>query len=297
MGTVLDMGSTKGVLQELFEILSPAMATLLDNKLLTSLGTDYQFQAEGLFDKAVNVLQARYDGHFTLEFLKPVQPFIVCTLSHPKSKIANKSRGMWEITWAKKLTGKKIPPEITNCLKNTSFSDSSSSQDSLLIPTVSTPTSFRSSFLDRAKNEAVAAATSPKFARPAQLPSSAKKPAKPLFSLEEENSSDFVKISPASKKRRPLTEHQKEKLTSRSDDIPALYSEVSRDASGLEKLPSQFDSQLSMDESSMMAMDASDMQVIGNVLIIGTFSGPCYQYVREVSFICAKKWPGRGPRF
>lgn len=134
---------------------------------------------------------------------------------------------------------------------------------------VSTPTSFRSSFLDRAKNETpkTAEASSPKFVRPSVKPSSAKKtPSKSLFTLEEENSSDFVKISPASKKRRPLTEHQKEKLTTRNDDIPALYSEVSRDESSVGKLPLQFDSQssLSLDDSSMMAMDSSDIQVFDN---------------------------------
>ena len=123
MSLVLDTGSSKAVLQELLELLSPAMATLIDNKLLSSLGPEYQFQAEALFDKAVNVLQARYDGHFTLEVLKPVQPFLVCALSHPKSKISTKGRGMWEITWGKKLAGKTIPSEIAACLKNSSFTD------------------------------------------------------------------------------------------------------------------------------------------------------------------------------
>ena len=139
------------------------------------------------------------------------------------------------------------------------FQSSSSSQDSPST-TVNTPTSFRSSFLDRAKSEA-GIATSPKFIRPSPKPSSAKKPAKSFFNLEEDNSSDFVTISPASKKRRPLTEHQKEKLTTRSDDIPALYSEVSRDETSLVKFPSQFDSQASIDESSMMAMDSTDVTV------------------------------------
>ena len=52
--------------------------------------------------------------------------------------------------------------------------------------------------------------------------------------IDEENSQDFVKISSPmslSAKKRLLTEHQKEKMRQRKDDIPALYSELSRDDS------------------------------------------------------------------
>jgi hypothetical protein len=130
MINVLELATVKDLLQELLHILSPALATLIDNKLLNSLGSGYQYQAEDLFNKTVNVLQARYDGHFTVEFLKPVQPFIVAALSHPKQKIANRARSMWEITWAKKLAAKNVPPEIASCLKSGSFTDISSSSSS-----------------------------------------------------------------------------------------------------------------------------------------------------------------------
>ena len=46
-------------------------------------------------------------------------------------------------------------------------------------------------------------------------------------SLEDESSKDFVPIT-NNKKRRVLTEHQKDVMRSRRDDIPALYSELSR---------------------------------------------------------------------
>ena len=57
------------------------------------------------------------------------------------------------------------------------------------------------------------------------------KPPKPRGKpmLEDEDSSNFVKIVPkATKGKFKLTQHQKDKMTSRSDDIPALYSELSR---------------------------------------------------------------------
>ena len=56
--------------------------------------------------------------------------------------------------------------------------------------------------------------------------------------LEDENSVNFVPIKSAGGKRRVLTDHQKDKMTSRHDDIPALYSDLSRDDSII-PLPSQ----------------------------------------------------------
>ena len=52
-----------------------------------------------------------------------------------------------------------------------------------------------------------------------------------------------MKISSPKVKKRPLTDHQKDILTSRRDDIPALYSELSRDDSQIAPLPEQFQSQ------------------------------------------------------
>merc|ERR1719435_74679 len=57
--------------------------------------------------------------------------------------------------------------------------------------------------------------------------------------LEDEDSALFVPIKAAPKSKRVLTDHQKDVLTTRSDDIPALYSELSRDDSIIQ-LPSQF---------------------------------------------------------
>lgn len=263
MTSIIELAPAKN-LPDLLEVLAAGLASLLEPKLMTSLGSGYQFKAENLFNRTATAVEAKFEGEFSPEFLKSVQPFILAALSHPRSKISNRARSMWEITWGKKLPQKNIPLEILSCLKNTgSITDISQSSSSQEPPAavIMTPTSFRSSFLDRTKLP-----ESPKFAKPS-LATKKPPPTKSLFGLEDENSRDFVKISPASKKRRPLTEHQKEKLASRSDDIPALYSEVSRDETSSNRLPPLFDSQMSIDESSMMAMDASDIEV-GHVTII-----------------------------
>ena len=50
-------------------------------------------------------------------------------------------------------------------------------------------------------------------------------------------------MAPSPRRKRVLTEHQKDKMTSRHDDIPALYSELSRDDSVI-NLPPEFQSQV-----------------------------------------------------
>ena len=83
------------------------------------------------------------------------------------------------------------------------------------------------------------------FRKPGSSSSSSCK--KPKVSLEDQNSQDFVPITNSGrKKKRVLTEHQKDKMTSRPQ-IPALYSEVSRDQDSMAMLaiPAEFDSQSS----------------------------------------------------
>ena len=65
-----------------------------------------------------------------------------------------------------------------------------------------------------------------------------KPPSRKKGLLEDESSQDFVPIKPKTSKKRVLTDHQKDVMTSRHDDIPALYSELSRDDSVI-NLPSQ----------------------------------------------------------
>ena len=82
-----------------------------------------------------------------------------------------------------------------------------------------------------------------KWIKPNASTSSGQKSRGRKIFLEDESSQDFVKISSPKVKKRPLTDHQKDILTSRRDDIPALYSELSRDDSQIAPLPEQFQSQ------------------------------------------------------
>ena len=78
------------------------------------------------------------------------------------------------------------------------------------------------------------------FRKPGKSPAAAKQ----KVSLEDQSSQDFVPITNSGKKKRVLTEHQKDKMTTRPQ-IPALYSEVSREDSMAMLIPQEFDSQSS----------------------------------------------------
>ena len=66
----------------------------------------------------------------------------------------------------------------------------------------------------------------------------------------------FVKITtPTRVGKRVLTEHQRDVLTSRHDDIPALYSELSRDDSQI-ILPPEFSTQDSEDSASQSLLES-----------------------------------------
>merc|ERR1719422_1804070 len=89
-----------------------------------------------------------------------------------------------------------------------------------------------------------------------------KKPRKSLcLQLEDEDSAMFVPIKSTPKGKRVLTDHQRDVLTSRHDDIPALYSELSRDDS-IVMLPSQFSSQDSLDESKQGDDDSNSQSLL-----------------------------------
>ena len=101
-----------------------------------------------------------------------------------------------------------------------------------------TPTKEAPAPTKKAENETSSPLRS--FRKPGKSPAAAKQ----KVSLEDQSSQDFVPITNSGKKKRVLTEHQKDKMTTRPQ-IPALYSEVSREDSMAMLIPQEFDSQSS----------------------------------------------------
>jgi hypothetical protein len=63
---VIEVNTSNGILEELFEILSPGLATLIDSKLMTSLGSGYQYQVS--IEKVLIAAQI----FFCCKFIHPI---------------------------------------------------------------------------------------------------------------------------------------------------------------------------------------------------------------------------------
>ena len=217
----------------LFKQVSPALEVILNKSLMDSQGKKFESAIKVVFDSVVNRLQSRYEGPFDLEFLTCLQPFFKASLGHKKRDIKSKAHQMWQLTFAPVLKDDEIPNAIKDLLKasqnDESLKSSQSMTQSFTDGDFAVPLSF-TNILAKTTTEVVAAS------QPKPMISSEpsnKKKAKKATNIDEENSQDFVSIqSPSTaNKKRPLTEHQREKLKQRRDDIPALYSELSMDNS------------------------------------------------------------------
>jgi hypothetical protein len=69
---------------EIYSVMSPAIATLIDNNILSSLKVDQQAAGFALFERVINSIQARYEGPFDEKLLGVLKPLLMCGLLHPK---------------------------------------------------------------------------------------------------------------------------------------------------------------------------------------------------------------------
>ncbi len=250
--------------------LLPRLTPLLEPKLMDSCGRQYDDATMLMFNNAVTLVQSRFAGQPTPDMLKTLEGFLCTCMSHPKRAIKTRSQQMWQVTFASVVKADDIPPEIASILKkslilssDSTVSSGSFDGDSQSVADPSkrdgSPVKMFGSFLQ--KTSSPSPATTPNRVKanekPAATPSPLRNFRKPRSaaakkaSLEDESTQDFVPITNSGKKRRPLTDHQKEVMSSRRDDIPALYSELSRDDSNLAAaIPSQFMSQPSVEDDS-----------------------------------------------
>ena len=264
--------SNKGMIRQLFKHVVPALVAFLS--LYSTHGHGFEKQVKDMYDQALSMLNAGYEEHSSVQILLDAKKFIVCALAHSNRDVRSKAYQMWLQTFANSVRNQDIPKEVNDALKNHSgiisfdSSISSSSQNHkdgtfAALKTAANPLLNFGHFFDRGKQENEIFKDSPSKSIPdvniehPKTPTSATKWIKPTMKsnsseknsrrrkllIEDESSQDFVKISSPGVKKRPLTDHQKDLMTSRRDDIPALYSELSRDDSQVGPLPAQFNSQ------------------------------------------------------
>ena len=244
------------VIVPVLKLATPALIAMLDKPVFSS---GLESQVKQLHEHMVNQFQARFQGKYTPELLEELEPFVAAGMRHFNREVKTRTLQMWQLTFANALTKDQVPTDVRRALDDAagilSSLDTSSSASPSLPMSTNTLLNFAGVF-DKTKGRgSTILENGLKHHSPAKT---AKTPDKkspfvkpktrtnPRRSLEEEDSMDFVKIaSPAStSKKRLLTEHQKDRMTSRHDDIPALYSELSRDDS-IVALPLEFQSQSS----------------------------------------------------
>ena len=269
------------MVRPLIQLVMPALVAILS--LYSSFGNGFEKQVKDVYEQALNQIQTRYESTYNLEFLEELTPLLKSALSHNNREIRSRAHQMWQSTFGNCTKEDDVPAEIKDCLKNysglLSFDSSIScslQQDNPIQneKITNNPILSFESIFDKNKQHTTSLIKSPVkesikngLEKP-KTPTSATKWIKPNAStssgkisrgrktfLEDESSQDFVKISSPILKKRPLTDHQKDILTSRRDDIPALYSELSRDDSQIAPLPEQFQSQ------NLISIDKSDPKI------------------------------------
>ena len=237
------------------------------------------------YSAACNLLKVRHPGPFNAELLAEVEPLLTSGLRCQHRAVKKAVSETWAITFAS-LPKDSLPDHLQQLLKKNSspcksgraqvasgseasFPSSNSSEESFLTQVTAAPGILGSAATCRSKRSAtlLSSPSSAKKKMPAPAPQ-AKKTRKSLNNLlGEEDSQGFVVVKPSPKRaKRVLTEHQKDVMTSRHDDIPALYSELSRDDSIIQ-LPAEFQqSQESSSSSQSLQRDITSTKENPNPL-------------------------------
>ncbi len=261
---LISAASSKDLVALLLRTFVAPLAPLFN--LSGRMGRAYEKAMEKMFANILTLINSKYEGEFTKELVRNLEPFLKAVLTHNKSSLKTKAQHMWQLTFSLSLSPEDVPPSIAAILQRYLVLSSESSQNTFPPETenVNSVISF-GSFLNKENVQSSPATKdkSPHSKEPAEAPAFKKVFAKPFRSaaakvnLEDESSQDFVPITSSSQKKRLLTEHQKDKLSSRRDDIPALYSELSRDDSQAQ-MPSRFFSQQSVDESQAFCSNTTE---------------------------------------
>ena len=208
------------------------------------------------YSAACNLLKVRHPGPFNVELLAEVEPLLTSGLRCQHRAVKKAASETWAVTFAG-LAKESLPEHLQQLLKKNSspcksgraqvasgseasFPSSNSSEESFLTQVTAAPGILGMAGRSKRSATLLSSPSSAKKKMPAPAPQ-AKKTRKSLNNLlGEEDSQGFVVVKPSPRRtKRVLTEHQKDVMTSRHDDIPALYSELSRDDSIIQ-LPAEF---------------------------------------------------------
>ncbi|KAK7453917.1 hypothetical protein BaRGS_00039608 [Batillaria attramentaria] len=253
------------IIGHMLEKLAPPLAGLMTaatKKTSVKLHTPASLQKlDKLWLDVCTMIQSRYSGPYDSDLLAHLSPLLQATFLHPRRQIKNQAVLLWNATFSRSapLTyPAELQPVLTKVkektqimlpgwsnvdvavIEETPFSQMSQ-PDSMapepVIPGMPSPTRIRGSFLRKDVSPSPkAAAVSPRRINPAEhrpFGGSARK----KLSVDLMPEDDFVVITNTPKKRRVLTEHQKEVLKEKRV-IPAMYNnlDASQDVSLMSQL-------------------------------------------------------------
>jgi len=253
--------SQQDLIRSVLKVTSTNFSKLLAEDFIKSLLNINQSiigDIEKSFSAYCSLIKVKYHGDYSVEFLSEVEDLFVAVLDSPRRSLKTKANEMWSVTFSS-LPKEKLTEKLSRVLKKSSSPGiraqiSSGSE-------VSFPSSSNDSLTQQMTAEPGITIGLQKSSEPAEQPQAKQAAMKPpsvvkakqarkslSLRLEDEDSAMFVPIKSTPKSKRLLTDHQKDVMTARHDDIPALYSTLSRDDS-IVNLPPQFASQDSMDAS------------------------------------------------
>ncbi|XP_039183837.1 telomere-associated protein RIF1-like [Crotalus tigris] len=249
--------SLPSVVRAVFGFIAKPLAALYEkitsaNPSRMSYGLDSK--CEKLLADSLTCVQSNYTGSFNSELLEELCPLLTIMFLNNNKQISSHAAQFWNATFGKAVT-LTYPEELKSVLNkakqkfilllpvfesceimegsSTAYSDytENSQWDANISGMTVNPNGKRDSFLaqiNEPEEEIINVHIAPKKIK---LEFSGSKSNPKNIPLEEENTMDFVFI-PLEAKERVLTEHQKEVLRTKRDDIPVMYNnlDTSQDA-------------------------------------------------------------------
>ncbi|KAM3856304.1 telomere-associated protein RIF1 isoform 2-T2 [Vipera latastei] len=245
--------SLPSVIRAVFGFIAKPLAALYEkitsaNPSGMSYGLDSK--CERLLADSLTCVQSNYTGSFNSELLEELSPLLTVMFLNKNKQIRSHAAQFWNATFGKAVT-LTYPEELKSVLYiakqkfilllpafesceimegcSTAYSDctENSQWDANISGMTVNPNGKRDSFLaqiNEPEEQSVNFHIAPKKIK---LEFSGSKSNPKNIPLEEENTMDFVCI-PLETKERVLTEHQKEVLRTKRDDIPVMYNNLDK---------------------------------------------------------------------
>lgn len=277
--------SSSGVLSAVIGHLSQPIGDLYQESIKKTcaklFNNNFMQKLEKLWNEICSALQTKYSGTYDSDLLSKLSPLLEATFLHPRRAIKNQTALLWSATFSKtshliypetlrpvlsKVREKSsvllpgwvsVPVTVVEETPVSQMSQADSQAPEPHLPGMPSPRKIHGSFLNKAVSPNVKKSPSRPTEKVTRSPGATKK----NLSINDLQKEDFVVIKSPPKKKRVLTEHQKEVLKEKRV-IPTMYNTLdnSQDVSIMFGSDSHFGS----DTQSQPPTPAADSLIIIN---------------------------------